>query len=297
MGRSSKDKRDIYYRLAKEEGWRARSAFKLIQINDEFNLINSDVQNVVDLCAAPGSWSQVLAKKITGKSVIVAVDLQAMAPIPGVITLQGDITKLSTAEKIISYFDGSLAELVVCDGAPDVTGLHDIDEYIQGHLLLAALNITTHILKPGGSFVAKIFRGKDVSTIYSQLRLFFDSVYVAKPPSSRNSSKESFVVCQNYNPPPGFVPCMINPFSNSLTLDFNKDASDVNRIIIPFIACGDLSGYDADKSYSLEESYSYKSPVQPPINPPYKSALAKRRNKTDEEIGDKMEDMNLRDAS
>ncbi|CAB4066616.1 FTSJ1 [Lepeophtheirus salmonis] len=256
MGRSSKDKRDIYYRLAKEEGWRARSAFKLIQINDEFNLINSDVQNVVDLCAAPGSWSQ------------------AMAPIPGVITLQGDITKLSTAEKIISYFDGSLAELVVCDGAPDVTGLHDIDEYIQGHLLLAALNITTHILKT---------------------RRFL--LYVAKPPSSRNSSKESFVVCQNYNPPPGFVPCMINPFSNSLTLDFNKDASDVNRIIIPFIACGDLSGYDADKSYSLEESYSYKSPVQPPINPPYKSALAKRRNKADEEIGDKMEDMNLRDAS
>ena len=87
-----------------------------------------------------------------------AVDLQAMAPLPGVTQLQGDITKLSTANKIVSEFAGGSADLVVCDGAPDVTGLHDIDEYIQAQLLLAALNITTHLLKPGGTFVAKIFR-------------------------------------------------------------------------------------------------------------------------------------------
>ena len=81
-----------------------------------------------------------------------------MAPLPGVIQLQGDITKLSTANKIVSEFAGGSADLVVCDGAPDVTGLHDIDEYIQAQLLLAALNITTHVLKQGGTFVAKIFR-------------------------------------------------------------------------------------------------------------------------------------------
>ena len=79
------------------------------------------------------------------------------------------------------------ADIVVCDGAPDVTGLHDIDEYIQAQLLLAALNITTHVLKPGGDFVAKIFRGKDISLLFSQLRIFFDEVTVAKPRSSRNS--------------------------------------------------------------------------------------------------------------
>ena len=89
---------------------------------------------------------------------IVAVDLQAMAPLPGVIQMQGDITKLSTANKIVEHFSGGEADLVVCDGAPDVTGLHDIDEYIQAQLLLAALNITTHVLRPGGTFVAKIFR-------------------------------------------------------------------------------------------------------------------------------------------
>ena len=100
MGRSSKDKRDIYYRLAKEEGWRARSAYKLLQLNDDFNLFNG-VNRVVDLCAAPGSWSQVLSRKLieerpNSKDMvkIVAVDLQAMAPLPGVIQIQGDITKV-----------------------------------------------------------------------------------------------------------------------------------------------------------------------------------------------------------
>ena len=86
---------------------------------------------------------------------------------------------------------------------PDVTGLHDLDEYVQAQLLLAALNITTHVLKLGGTFVAKIFRGKDVTLLFAQLRLFFENVTVAKPKSSRNSSIEAFVVCQNYQPPEG----------------------------------------------------------------------------------------------
>lgn len=100
MGRSSRDKRDIYYRLAKEDGWRARSAFKLLQLNDDFDLFNG-VNRVVDLCAAPGSWSQVLSRKLIEERTenkdrvkIVAVDLQAMAPLPGVIQIQGDITKV-----------------------------------------------------------------------------------------------------------------------------------------------------------------------------------------------------------
>lgn len=137
-----------------------------------------------------------------------------MAPIAGVVSIVGDITAKSTAEQIINHFRGDLADLVVCDGAPDVTGLHDIDEYMQAQLLLAALNITTNTLRVGGSFVAKIFRGKEVSLLYSQLRCFFEEVTVSKPKSSRNSSIESFVVCRRYNPPPTFVPTM-----ESLLLD------------------------------------------------------------------------------
>ena len=86
-----------------------------------------------------------------------------------------------------------------------------MDEYVQAQLLLAALNITTHVLKLGGNFVAKIFRGKDVTLLFAQLRLFFENVTVAKPRSSRNSSIEAFVVCQNYQPPEGYEPTMINP--------------------------------------------------------------------------------------
>lgn len=261
MGKSSKDKRDIYYRKAKEVGYRARSAFKLLQIDEEFNLLQG-VRRVVDLCAAPGSWSQVLAEKLLaatedkgqegaqvddGTDVrIVAVDLQEMAPIPGVKQLQGDITSVATADAIIDYFKGGKAELVVCDGAPDVTGLHDIDEYVQAQLLLAALNITTHVLQEGGNFVAKIFRGKDVSLLYSQLRLFFKRVTIAKPKSSRNSSIESFVVCEDYSPPAGFLPSMLTPLiDHKYTSPAGGDErAGPRNLVVPFVACGDLSGFD-----------------------------------------------------
>ncbi|CAH8593191.1 unnamed protein product [Schistosoma turkestanicum] len=214
MGKSSRDKRDIYYRLAKEEGWRARSAYKLLQIDDEYGILsspeNTSLERVVDLCAAPGSWSQVLSKRLwesktpeEQKSVkIVAVDLQAMAPIPGVIQIQGDITSQNTAQRIIKHFDGKLAQLVVCDGAPDVTGLHDLDEYVQSHLILAALTICSRVLELGGTFVAKVFRGRDSGLLGSQLQcLFSGQVSFAKPRASRNSSLESFVVCRGFMGP------------------------------------------------------------------------------------------------
>merc|ERR1712150_209278 len=211
-----------------------------MQIDEDFQIFTG-VKKVVDLCAAPGSWSQVLSKKLEANKAesnvkIVAVDLQAMAPLPGVIQLQGDITKLETAKKIVGYFEGEDADLVVCDGAPDVTGLHDLDEYVQAQLLLAALNITTHVLKLGGTFVAKIFRGKDVTLLFAQLRLFFENVTVAKPKSSRNSSIEAFVVCQNYQPPEGYVPNMSNPLlDHHYDVDFNT-LEGVNRVIVPFLA-------------------------------------------------------------
>ncbi|XP_053505061.1 putative tRNA (cytidine(32)/guanosine(34)-2'-O)-methyltransferase isoform X3 [Ictalurus furcatus] len=213
---------------------------------------------------------------------IVAVDLQAMAPLPGVTQIQGDITKISTAQEIIRHFEGQAADLVVCDGAPDVTGLHDVDEYIQAQLLLAALNITSHVLKPGGNFVAKIFRGKDVTLLYSQLKIFFSTVTCAKPRSSRNSSIEAFVVCQNYSPPEGYVPNMSNPLlDHSYDVDFNQ-LEGPNRVIVPFLACGDLSAFDSDRTYPLqldsEKEYEYLPPTQPPIRPPYQQACHLRKN-------------------
>ena len=106
MGRTSEDKQDVYNRLAKENGWRAHSAFKLLQLDEEFHLFQG-VMRAVDLCAAPGGWTQVLSQKIGGQGSghVVAVDLQAMAPLPGVVQIQGDITQLSTAKEIIQHFE------------------------------------------------------------------------------------------------------------------------------------------------------------------------------------------------
>ncbi|KAB1224312.1 putative tRNA (cytidine(32)/guanosine(34)-2'-O)-methyltransferase [Morella rubra] len=360
MGKASRDKRDIYYRKAKEEGWRARSAFKLLQIDEEFNIFEG-VKRVVDLCAAPGSWSQVLSRQIylpakvspdskdSDLPLIVAIDLQPMAPIEGVIQVQGDITNARTAEIVIRHFDGCKADLVVCDGAPDVTGLHDMDEFVQSQLILAGLTIVTHVLREGGTFIAKIFRGKDTSLLYCQvnqmlvrtsdiksvseymiplpkpiltvrdrtsrlsmggrgsspkkfllkckrltsktsvktqkLKLFFPLVTFAKPKSSRNSSIEAFAVCENYSPPEGFNPKDLYRLLEKVGSPSGGDDLDCssgwlegpNKVYIPFLACGDLSGYDSDRSYPLPKAAdgTYKSldPVQPPIAPPYKRAL------------------------
>ena len=272
MGKSSKDKRDAYYRLAKEQGWRARSAFKLLQLDQQFDLF-ANVTRVVDLCAAPGSWSQVLSRVlIKGESFgreswedevarmrqvafgiksategvererkprenvrIVAVDLQPMSPLEGITTIKADITHPSTIPMLLKALDPETydpsdteaqnrVDLVLSDGAPDVTGLHDLDIYVQSQLLFAALNLALCVLKPGGKFVAKIFRAKDVDLLYYQLRLMFSKVTVAKPRSSRASSIEAFVVCEDFRPPTGFVPSLDNPLGQGAV----QPPTDVN---------------------------------------------------------------------
>ncbi|GAA5828835.1 hypothetical protein JCM11251_005890 [Rhodosporidiobolus azoricus] len=291
MGKSTALKRDVYFRSAKEDGYRARSAYKLLQLAEQFQLWEG-VERCVDLCAAPGSWSQVLSQKLhaetpapDGSARVVAVDLQPMAPLPGVVQIEGDITKTSTAEQIISHFKGRQADLVVCDGAPDVTGLHDLDEFVQAQLLLAALNITLHVLRPGGTFVAKIFRGRDVTLLYDQLRCFFERVTCAKPRSSRNSSMEAFVVCEGYRE--GFTPDLTKPlldFSYSTTEQPKTQSGGVNdlagamRCIAPFTACGDLSGFDSETHYPLlSKDIPPQEPTAPPTAPAYKEFLELRR--------------------
>merc|ERR1712179_473562 len=147
----------------------------------------------------------------------------------------------------------------------------------------------THVLKTGGNFVAKIFRGKDVSLLYSQMQIFFPKVTIAKPHSSRNSSIEAFIVCQGYDPPAGYEPTMINPLLDHAYTDFNQ-LEGPNRFIVPFLACGDLSAYDSDRTYPLKledgREYKYLEPTQKPINPPYKTALAAKRG----EVGEKGEE-------
>lgn len=256
MGQSSKDKRDIFYRLAKQEGWRARSAFKLLQIDDEFHILKG-VKRAIDLCAAPGSWSQVLSRTLDNDATIVSVDLQAIRPIDRVISLQLDITHEKSIDIILDAFGNQKADLVICDGAPDVTGMHDLDEFLQYQLVFAALSLARRTLVDNGTFISKVFRGRDSEFLYSSLRRFFKSVVIAKPRSSRASSIEAFVVCQG--------------FDENLELSNSQEKVDIQ-----FVACGDLSGFDAEATYEMEgESLG---PVEPPINTPYTEAIRKRRN-------------------
>ena len=214
---------------------------------------------------------------------IVAVDLQTMAPLPGVEQIRGDITKRSTIEEILDRFKTSdkttmnKADLVICDGAPDVTGLHDIDEFVQGNLVLAALNICLHVLNDNGNFVSKIFRTKNIDLLYQQLKLFFDDVVIAKPRSSRNSSVESFIVCRQFHLPDDFVPNIDEPFT--YTYERSLLSQEKLSSIIPFIACGSLDGFDSDKTYPLENEQAYLEPVQPPIHPAYEEACALKKTK------------------
>lgn len=212
-----------------------------------------------------------------------------MAPLEGVIQIEGDITKYETAQQIFEHFEGERADLVVCDGAPDVTGLHDIDEFIQAQLVLAALNITTHVLKisPKSKFIAKIFRGKDITLLFSQLKLFFAQVTVSKPRSSRNSSIEAFIVCESYQPPQDYIPNMRNPLLDQKYSNYDE-LEGSTRCIVPFIACGDLNSYDSDKTYPLvidDKEYSFREPLINPINPPFATAkLLKTNNKLAQNI-------------
>ncbi|AJQ09250.1 ADE_G0002550.mRNA.1.CDS.1 [Saccharomyces cerevisiae] len=303
MGKSSKDKRDLYYRKAKEQGYRARSAFKLLQLNDQFHFLDDpNLKRVVDLCAAPGSWSQVLSRKLFDESPssdkedrkIVSVDLQPMSPIPHVTTLQADITHPKTLARILKLFGHEKADFVCSDGAPDVTGLHDLDEYVQQQLIMSALQLTACILKKGGTFVAKIFRGRDIDMLYSQLGYLFDKVVCAKPRSSRGTSLEAFIVCLGYNPPSNWTPKLdVNTsvdeffqgcFLNKLCIsDKLSHWNEEERNIAEFMACGSLQSFDSDATYhdlpsSGAGTSSSLDPVQSPTNPPYKKALELKRS-------------------
>lgn len=177
-----------------------------------------------------------------------AIDLQKMADIAGVIELQEDITSQSAVEKVLHHFSGQQADLVVCDGAPDVIGRHDFDEFIQDQLLLSALRISVQILKPGGDFVAKIFRGKEVSLMATHLSAFFEKVTMAKPGSCRTSSIEAFAVCQRFRPP-----CTSSSFQTFIDDQVQHYFTcQATRMVVPFVSCKSSPCYDPDMNYPLE---------------------------------------------
>ena len=188
----NKQRRDIYVRQSKVEGYRARSAYKLIEINEKFKIFKGGM-SVIDIGAAPGSWSQ-YAIKLLKSGKLISVDIKNMEPIGTSIQIRGDFTETKTQDEIKKKLNGKV-DVVMSDMAVDTTGIKNIDSIQTGELCMEAMFFAKDLLKENGYFISKIFMGGSFNEIVAEGKKYFREVKVFKPKSSRKDSKESFIIC------------------------------------------------------------------------------------------------------
>ena len=189
----NKQKRDIYVRQSLVDGYRSRSAYKLIEIDEKFKILKNGI-SVIDLGASPGSWSQYISRTVKSGR-LVSIDIKGMEEIENTIQIKGDFTDLDSQEKIKSLFK-SKVDVVVSDMAVNTTGIKDIDAIYTGELAMEAMNFSKEMLVKEGRFVSKIFLGSSFNEIVALGKKLFKEVKVFKPKSSRKESKESFIICK-----------------------------------------------------------------------------------------------------
>ena len=190
----NKQKRDIYVRQSKLEGYRSRAVYKLQEIQTKFKVINNGM-SIVDLGAAPGSWSEFISRKFKNIK-LVAIDLKELDKIENVIHIKGDFTDEITQKLIEKNFDEKI-DLVISDMAVNTTGNKNVDSLVTGELSIEAMDFSLKILKKKGIFVSKIFMGSSFNEIVDSAKKSFKEFHVYKPPSSRKESKENFIICKN----------------------------------------------------------------------------------------------------
>ena len=189
----NKQRRDIYVRQSKVDGYRARSAYKLIEIDEKFKIFKGGL-SVIDIGAAPGSWSQ-YALKASKSGKLISIDIKKMEPIGNSVQIQGDFTEEKTQEEIKKYINDKV-DVVMSDMAVDTTGIKNIDSIQTGELCKEAMSFAKDLIKNNGFFISKIFMGGTFNEIVAEGKKYFREVKVFKPKSSRKDSKESFIICR-----------------------------------------------------------------------------------------------------
>ena len=189
----NKQRRDIYVRQSKVDGYRARSAYKLIEIDEKFKIFKGGIF-VLDIGAAPGSWSQ-YASKVVKNGKVISIDLKSIEKIKNTIQIKGDFTDPSIQKKIKDYFNKDL-DVVMSDMAVNTTGIKNLDAIQTGELCKEAMIFSKDVISQNGFFISKIFMGSTFNEIVALGKKIFKEVKVFKPQSSRKDSKESFIICK-----------------------------------------------------------------------------------------------------
>ncbi len=195
------ERKDAFYKKAKREGYRARSAYKLIELNQEFRFLRSGMR-VVDLGSWPGGWVQVAAEIVGRSGKVVGIDLVALEPLPfsQVTLLQGDATDPGQQERILTAL-GGLADVLLSDMAPKLSGIKEVDEAKSMELCRLALTSAPTLLRPGGALLLKVFMGQEHKAFLTKIRSFFSSVRTTKPEASRKGSAETYVFAAGLKKP------------------------------------------------------------------------------------------------
>lgn len=188
---------DAYVLRAQREGYRSRACYKLKEINEKDHLIKAGM-TVVDLGAAPGGWSQVAAELVGDKGRVVASDILSMDSLAGVEFIQGDFTEPEVLDQILHCVKGSQVDLVISDMAPNMSGVSSVDQPRSMYLVELAMDLVSHVLKPKGNFLAKVFQGEGFEALLADTRQYFQAVLIRKPKASRARSREAYLLAKGF---------------------------------------------------------------------------------------------------